>query len=194
MKKSILIILILFPGISIFSQVAILKNEIAELFFEIPINSSKFQVRKALNQSNIIRDIEERDIPNSNYSIISAYFSNNYKLGNLNGIEKMYVTFYFSKEGSIPYYRTLTFEHENSTFNKENHNKLLKELLKLFKSNYKMIEKPFLDYDSKLIGEKYLFYLSTIDFNLDKSFLKIDSFVNENHLVISLGVEELNIN
>ncbi len=174
-------------------QIANIKNEILELFFEIPLDASKFQVRKILNESEIIFDIEDIEIPNASYSIISAAFKNNYKLGNLRDIDKMHTNFYFSNADSKPFYRGLTFTYNKNDYNKELKDKLLLELVGFFKPYSKMIKKPFFDNNSILTGDKYFFYSSQLSLKEDKPFLKIDSFTLNNEIVVIVNFDRPNL-
>ena len=179
----------LLPSTTILGQTDFIKNEIKELFFEIPVDASKFQVRKALNQYEVVSNVTEFEFPNTNTTSITADFTNNYKLGNISNANRMYVYFYFTKDEAEPFYRGLMFHFSaHNNYSKQQYNQLLSELIGFFKLKCKVKEK-LLNAPNTVPKVQYSIYKTLTPSKNEEPIIQIESMTFDNEQLLSFGVE-----
>src|SRR5450759_645273 len=77
-------------------QIASIKKNLKELYYEISFPTSKYDLRKMLNSNDNFSNIFERN-QDSKYDIIDGDFSKNYKLSYLSRAKARQFDFWFYK-------------------------------------------------------------------------------------------------
>lgn len=128
MRKFILLFALLGFYLSSLGQLPLIKKEVSQLFFNLPLSATRFEIRSLLNSNNNFYNVDNmHDYTNS----ISAKFRQNFKMSYL-GFDNF---IYFGFEGSEQNcnYRSLTLKYSETDF--EKCYKQYKELITFFRKN-----------------------------------------------------------
>lgn len=181
--KILLTFLLLFIANTLNAQISSIKSQILELYWYLPANSEKFDLRSKLHSSNNFTKVEDSN-PKYGIDAISSNFENNKQLESLGIENKLYI--YFDKN-SFPDQWVITSSYTPDNFNRcqLQFNQILTYFNKVsFKSNESIIN----DASDKLIGRGFWFYSSQNMLNQRKPYATINysysNFKNQYELSI----------
>lgn len=113
MKAFVLTAFFLLSFNCVFGQIAAIKKNIAEMYFDIPLNATKFEVRVATNSSDNFYDQENW---NDYFHTVMASFYHNYKLSYLS--QDCRIIFYFPTENDRTISRKINITYTENELNK----------------------------------------------------------------------------
>jgi len=170
MNKNILL-LILFVGVFhlSFGQIIKIKKELNEIFFELGIPSTKYDVRKKLHASANFSELSE--YPNGKYDVLDAEFKSNYKLSYLDNSVRRLASFWFDKGTDINF--SFAFDIHYPSQNVTTCSEQFKEIINFFKPiSYKTTLDPYI-VDSVQRGEWLSAYSSLKSYQNNEPYLII---------------------
>lgn len=160
--KILLLALSLFSTAQIFAQFAEIKTQLRQLFFDIPIPATKYDVRKVAHSNDYFEDIDESTF--DKHDILLCHFTKNDKLSYINNAyQKSFDVWYF-KGTDRTYAIGLSLQYRPDFV--EDANKQMQEISSFFKSkSFKYKKLPNI-VDSIKIGE--MIYIFSSAKSLDK--------------------------